>query len=325
VAKLPTLEETGIALKWLLNHGVKIDYETVFRYPEKIVELYDKQKNQFEDRMRVVEESMSAKERNGKIADAIELLTQAGLLVDKKIADASKDKDDAIETLIDSVVEKGGTVFQNVNLAAQVPNQDPNFIDKIDNSITQDVIKQVEKDMTPSTASEKAIRDELDEQLGILAAKLNQTELKYCQAYARHRKRGVAAREAGSRHKRPEVAAAQIMKNPDVVEYINLMTQKTADIAVLKASEVITMFRDIYEKSLEEGAFKEANVAARHLAEICGAIGKSTTDNALTQGAKAKKEQEAAQKADKTSREERIDQLLKDIQTPPQAAQGSKQ
>ena len=131
--------------------------------------------------------------------------------------------------------------------------------------------------VTGPNSSERRIIEQIDSRLRMLEKNMNIAQLKFAQAYAKTGKLGPAARQAGSTAKRPDAIGHQYLKEEVVQEYVDLMRQKMADIAALKNTEVIEMFRDIYREAMVDRAFKEANTAAEKLGEILGILGSRST------------------------------------------------
>lgn len=121
--------------------------------------------------------------------------------------------------------------------------------------------------------SPKAVKRQIEKKLRLLEKKMTVAEVKFAQAYAQSHNMTAASKAAGSTAIRPDQIGYKYIKKPDVMEYIELMQEKTADLAALSGEEVINKFRDIYIRAMEEGNFKEANIASTKLGEIARVLG----------------------------------------------------
>lgn len=286
--------EIADAIKKLIMSGKEVDYEEVIRDPYALVESAD-----------AINETVTEEPRGRDelIADAIQTLKIAGVLSETSVATKLDAQEAAINKLVDTVVDGTSGILED----------ESKFIEEIDNTVTEKFAKDWDRNMArESLKSKQQAEEELDKELALLAGQLNQTEVIFARSYARHKNLAQAAREAGSTNKRLDVAGHQIMKNPKVGEYFTLLCQKMSTIAALEATEVIGHFRMIYDKAMLAENFKEANIAARNLAEICGAIGGKTSKSVEPGMKKIAKQQEEAQK-EETNKKKELDKLLDSI------------
>jgi phage terminase small subunit len=173
---------------------------------------------------------------------------------------------------------------------------------------------------TTENKSRRQLEKELNEAIFQAGATLSPFEKKFAEYYARSGQAGNAARQAGSTAEHPGRVGANTLKRPGVQDYLALLGKKSAMMASLDAGEIIELMRDVYTAAMEEKNFKEANIAARNLAEVSGLIGKP---NAVQPKENTARKED--KKADRRSGLERLLDATKEAKNDPEPSRGSTQ
>ena len=149
---------------------------------------------------------------------------------------------------------------------------------------TRDAVKKLRKKYKSKNAdrlfmgtklkvNQKALlRERTNKELGEVGMQLSAFQRRMAQYYISNGgDRALAAIQAGSNSDTPEQVFNNIYsKKEEFKQYIALMQAEVAKSAAIDVSECATMFREVYEMAVEQENLKEANVAARNLADLGG-------------------------------------------------------
>jgi hypothetical protein len=161
---------------------------------------------------------------------------------------------------------------------------------------------------------------DLPEELDAIVTNLSPFQRVYCEYRAKGLKQAEAASRAGSnasdRAARGRIGYA-VEQIPGVKDYIFWLQQQRAKVAMIDQVEIIDKLRQIYDASMRNDKFREANVSVELMGKLIGLFG--ATASSIKHGqetqkdtAEAFKEEEATDN-ETLARMEKLQQMLKDV------------